>query len=322
MTPLEQVSRRLKLRDLQLFEAVARSGSIAKAAKHLNLTQSAASKAMAQLERAAGVRLLDRSTQGVEPTPYGRVLLDRSVAIFDELRQGMKEIEFLTDPTVGEVRIGTGEGMPPGLISAVIDRLLRQYPRFTFRVIQAATNDLQYRDLRERNVDLIFGRLTPSVTEKDLDVEILFNDPFLVVAGLNSKWLRRRRVEPAELIDEPWCLFDRHEFLLSVAKAFRAKGLEMPCRTIITNSVQLSFAMAATGNVLTVASASRLRLAGDRLGVRPIRIKLTLESFPTGIVTLKNRSIAPAAQRFIDFARIVAKAFSRRSSTSGEPTPK
>jgi len=212
MNRLKQVSRRLKLRDLQLFDAVVRSGSIAKAASHLNLTQSAASKAMAQLERAAGVRLLDRSTQGVEPTPYGRVLLNRSVAIFDELRQGMKEIEFLTDPSVGEVQIGTAEGMPPGLIAAVIDRLLQQHPRFTFRVIQAATNDLQYRDLRDRNVDLIFGRLTPPVAEKDLEVEVLFSDPFLVVAGMNSKWLKRRSVEPAELLDEPWCLFDRREF--------------------------------------------------------------------------------------------------------------
>jgi hypothetical protein len=59
-----------------------------------------------------------------------------------------------------------------------------------------------------------------------------FADPFLVVAGMNSKWLKRRRVEPLNLFDEPWCLFDRHESQLSVAEAFRATGLEMPCRTI------------------------------------------------------------------------------------------
>jgi DNA-binding transcriptional LysR family regulator len=95
MDRIEQVGRRLKLRDLQLFDAVVRWGSIARAASRLNLTQSAASKAIVQLERVVGVRLLDRSTQGVEPTLYGRVLLKRGVAIFDELRQGMQEIEFL-----------------------------------------------------------------------------------------------------------------------------------------------------------------------------------------------------------------------------------
>jgi DNA-binding transcriptional LysR family regulator len=200
--------------------------------------------------------------------------------------------------------------MPPALISAVIDRLLRRHPRFTFRVIQAATNDLQYRDLRDRNVDLIFGRLTMPITDKDLKVEILFEDRFLPVAGHNSKRLRRRRIELAELIDEPWCLFDGRQFLSSVAKGFRAKGLDMPRCTVITNSVQLSYAMAASGRVLTVASASRLRLSGQRPGVRPVAVDLALESFPTGIVTLKNRSTGPAAQLFIDCARTVAKPFS------------
>jgi len=227
-----------------------------------------------------------------------------TAVVFDGLKQGVEEIDFLADPTVGEVRIGTSEGMPPGFISTVIDRVLRQHPRFTFKVIQAATDDLQYRDLRDRNVDLTFGRLTMPVTDKDIKVEILFQDPFLLVAGLNSKWLKRRRIELAELIDEPWCVVD------AVAKAFRAKGLEMPHCTIITNSIQLSFAMAAAGRVLSVATASRLRLGGKRLGLAPLPVDLALEGLPTGIVTLKNRSIGPAAQLFIECARTVAKSLS------------
>jgi DNA-binding transcriptional LysR family regulator len=305
----ERIGRRLKLRDLSVLKTVARHGSMGKAAAELAVSQPAVSKAITDLEHVLGVRLLDRSRQGVEPTQYGSALLKWSAVVFDDLKQGVEEIDFLADPTVGEVRIGTGEGMPPGLISAVIARLLQQYPLFTFRVIQAATNDLQYRDLRDRNVDLIFGRLTVPITDKDLNVEILFEDPFLPVAGLNSKWLKRRRIEPAELINEPWCLFEAHLFLSSIAKAFRAKGLEMPRCTIITNSVQLSFAMAATGRVLTVASASRLRLSGKRLGVTPLPVDLELHAYPTGIVTLKNRSIGPAAQLFIDCARTVSKPF-------------
>src|SRR5215468_2463802 len=304
---VDQLGRRLKFRDLQVLFAVVEAGSMARAAAQLGLTQPAVSEVIAQLEQLFSVRLFDRSTRGVELTIYGRTLLKRARAAFDEIKQGAEEIDFLADPTVGEVRIGTSEGMPAGVISAVVDRLLRQRPRFTFRVIQAATNDLQYRDLRERNVDLIFGRLTMPVTDKDLKVEILFQDQFVVVAGLASKWRKRRRIEPAELIDEPWCLFDRRQFLLSVAKSFHAKGAEMPRCTIITNSVQLSFAMAATGRVLTVATASRLRLAGKRLGVAPLPVDLALETFPTGIVTLKNRAVGPAAQLFIDCARTVVK---------------
>src|SRR6266852_4598573 len=99
MDRTEQVGRRLKVRDLQLLDAVVRCGSIAKAANQLNLTQAAASKAIAQLERVIGFRLLDRSTRGVGATLYGRELLRRGTVILDELRQGVKEIEFLADST-------------------------------------------------------------------------------------------------------------------------------------------------------------------------------------------------------------------------------
>jgi DNA-binding transcriptional LysR family regulator len=309
---LDRLGRRLKFRDLQVFFAVVEAGSMARAAAELGLTQPAVSEIIAQLEQMFGVRLFDRSTRGVETTIYGHAFLNRARAAFDEIKQSAEEIEFLSDPAIGEVRIGTGEGMPPILISTVIDRLMRRHPRFTFQVIQAATNELQYRDLRARTVDLIFGRLTRPVTDKDLKVEILFNDPFVPVAAPASKWIRRRKVEMAELIDEPWCLFDSAAFRASIAKAFRTRGLEMPRFTVTTNSVQLAFALAASGRVLTLASASRLQFAGKGLGVVPIPGSLRLHSYPTGIVTVKNRSIGPAAQLFVDCARDVTRSFLRK----------
>ena len=67
------------------------------------------SKTIADLEHMLGVRLLDRTPRGVELTLYGRAPLKRSLAVFDELRQSVKEIEFLTDPTAGELRVGFSE---------------------------------------------------------------------------------------------------------------------------------------------------------------------------------------------------------------------
>src|SRR5262245_45793471 len=94
-----QVGRRLRLRDLHVFSTVVQRGSMAKAAMHLGVSQPAVSEVIADLEHAVGVPLLDRGPQGVEPTIYGRALLHRSVAAFDELKQGVREIEFMTDPT-------------------------------------------------------------------------------------------------------------------------------------------------------------------------------------------------------------------------------
>ena len=306
----ERMGRRLKLRDLHVFKTVARLCSMGKAATQLAVSPPAISKSITDLEHVLGVRLLDRSRQGVEPTRYGSAVLKWSSTVFDELKQGVEEIDSLADPSVGEVRVSTGEGMPAGLISAVIDRLSRQYPRLVFSVMQAATNALQYHDLRERSVDLIFGRLVAPIEEEDLNTEILFEDRFLVVAGESSKWHRRGSIEPAELIDEPWCL-PGGLIGSAVAGAFHARGLA-PRQVVSTNSVQLMIAMAATGHFLSVVSASRSRLNGKRLGLRPLQVDFQMPSRPIGVVTLKNRTISPVAKLFIDCARKVTKPFAKQ----------
>jgi DNA-binding transcriptional LysR family regulator len=303
----DRIGRRLKLRDLHILMTVAQCGSMGKAAAQLAVSQPAVSKAIADVEHTLGVSLLDRTTQGVEPTLYGRALLKWGVAAFDDLRQGVNEIEFLADPTAGEVRVGSTEGMTAGLVPAVIDRLSRQFPRLAFSVIQAPTLVI-YRDLRERAVDLILGRMIAPIADEDLNAEILLNDQLVVVAGVASKWLQRRRVDPAELVDEPWCLPPYDSLVGSlVAEAFRTKRLDVPRRTVTSTSIQLFNALLATGRFLAVLSGSTLRLSGKRLGLKAVPVDLPIRSGPVGIVTLKNRTLSAVAELFIDCAREVAK---------------
>jgi DNA-binding transcriptional LysR family regulator len=94
------------------------------------------------------VRLLDRSSRGIEPTIYAHALLKRGNVVFDELRQGIRDIEFLANPTAGEVRIASGETVASGLLPAAIDRLSRRYPDITVHVDQADTTTLEFRELR------------------------------------------------------------------------------------------------------------------------------------------------------------------------------
>src|ERR1700730_17885145 len=102
----DRIGRRMKLQDLHVLMTVVQSGSMGKATERLNTSQPHITRLIAELEHALGVRLLDRHRQGIEPTEYGRALLDCGVAVFDDLRQGVKTIEFLADPEAGEVRIG------------------------------------------------------------------------------------------------------------------------------------------------------------------------------------------------------------------------
>src|ERR1700759_2634054 len=105
----ERTKRRLKLRDLDTLLAVVETGSMGKAAKRLNISQPAVSKAIVELEDALGVQLFDRSRRGVVPTLCGLALRKGGVSIFDDLRQGIQDIDFLSDPTKGEIRLGATE---------------------------------------------------------------------------------------------------------------------------------------------------------------------------------------------------------------------
>jgi DNA-binding transcriptional LysR family regulator len=313
-SPLEaRVMRRLKLRELRILTTVAQTGSMGKAAAHLSLSQPAVSKAVAEMEHTLGVALLDRAPHGVQPTPYGRALLKWAAAVFDDLSQAVREIESLTDPAGGEVRIGSHEVTSVALLPAVIDRLSRRFPRMVFSVKQAATIPSLYVDLRERRIDFIFGRMMTPIEHEDLVAEILFGDPLVIVAGTRSKWLRRRRIDLAELVDEAWCLMpDDLPIAPFVAEAFRSSGLKRPRVSVRANAPHLFYAMARTGRFLTVAEVSTVLLNGKRLGLSPLPIKLTIQPGPVGIVTLRNRTISPCAQQFIDGAREFVRALARQ----------
>ena len=171
-----RIGCRLKLHDLHIFLTVAEMGSMGKAAERLAISQPSVSKAIADIEHTIGVRLLDRTARGVDVTDYGRALLRRGMGAFDELRQGIKDIEFLADPTAGEVRVGCPEAIACGLLLEVLDRFSSRYPRVIVSVIAANSMAHEFRLLRERSVDLLLGAISNPLSEEDLDAEPLYED--------------------------------------------------------------------------------------------------------------------------------------------------
>src|SRR5712692_8147546 len=114
-----RIGQHVKLRDLNILLAVAKSGSMGKAAVDLAVSQPVVSKAISDLEHALGVRLLDRSPRGVEPTIYGQALLKCGNAVFDDLRRGVEALEFLSDPAAGDLRLGCTEPLATGFVGEV-----------------------------------------------------------------------------------------------------------------------------------------------------------------------------------------------------------
>ncbi len=305
----QRVKRRLKLRDLDTIAVVAQSGSMARAAGQLSVSQPAISKAIADVEQTLGVPLFERTARGVEPTLYGRALIKWSAVVFDDLRQGVNEIEFLSDPAVGQVRVGVTEPMQGGFIPTVIDRLTRRHPRIAIEVSPASNWADQLQQLRTRNVDLQIGRLMQPLQEDDLETEALFNDRPSIVASPRHRLAKQRKLKLADLADELWSLPPPKSNVAGrmVAEAFRTQGLEFPKNAVITPSIQVHWGLLATGRYLAVFPASLLQLGQHQMTLKVLPVRWPIDRTPVGITILKHRVLSPVAQLFIEHARQVAR---------------
>jgi DNA-binding transcriptional LysR family regulator len=308
----DRIGNRMKLQDLHVLMTVVQAGSMGKAAQILNTTQPNISRSIGELEQALGVRLLDRHRQGIEPTEYGRALLDCGAAVFDDLRQGVKNIAFLADPAAGELRIGTTTFLAASFVSALVDRLSRRYPRIVFHLVTGYTETL-HQELAERNVDLLIIRGSGPIADPRYDFEFLFDDSYVVAAGAQNQWGRRRRIEIAELVNELWVLPPPDSVIGSIVMdAFRTSGLDYPRVSVVTDCPHMRISLLATGRFVTIFPASAFRFLAKRSELRILPVELPTARRPNGIVTLKNRALSPVAKLFIDCAREVAKPLAKR----------
>ena len=302
----DRIGRRLKLYDLHVFDIVAETGSMGKAAERLAISQPSVSKAIADLEQTVGVRLLDRSAKGVEVTPYGRALLNRGLAAFNELTQGIKDIEVLANPSIGEIRVGCPEAIACGLLLAVLARFSVEYPCVSVNVY-AANNLQEIPLLRERKVDFLLGAMPISMTDDDLDVNVLYEDRPFIVSGENNQWAGRRRIELAELLDEPWLLPRESIFLSFLAEGFESIGLTLPKLGVRSYSVHQRLNLLATGSFIGAESGNTVRFNANRFPIKVLPVDLKVSSWKAAIVTLKNQTIRPIVQTFIGYIDEFAK---------------
>jgi DNA-binding transcriptional LysR family regulator len=310
MLPDESIRRQIKLQNLFVFMTVAEVGSMSRAAQRLNTVQPAVSRSIAELERAFGVRLLDRDRKGIKPTAYGRALLDCGAAAFDELRRGVRNIEALADPEGGEVRIGCSPLLSASYVTTVIDHISRRKPRVSFQIVTGYAEEL-HNQLVERKVDVWIARFD-DVVDLRLHREVLFEDSYVVVANAQSPWSGRRKLTLPDLLDEAWALPPLDSRVGSyLAQAFRACGLEYPRVTVMTSSPETRFGLLAMGRYLTMMPTFALRFPARRPELKVLPLSLPLPAVPVSIVTLKDRALSPAAEHFIETAREVGRPLQR-----------
>ena len=315
-----RIGRRVRLRDLHILFAVGQHGSMAKAGAHLGMSQSAVSQAIAALERALDVPLLDRTPRGVELTMYGAALTRRGLAAFDELRCGIKDIESLSDPRTGQVRIACSESIAGGVLPAIIERFCLEYPGVEVQVFQTTAHLEGFAALHERKADLEFT-LLPKRFESDLtehlQADVLFHDRICLVAAERSAWARRRRIDVTDLIDARFIspAFDTPGGA-AVFEALRAAGLTHPQVSVMTFSVHLRSVLTMRGHFIAVLPVSILRFNPGLYSLKELPVDVAMPRLPAFTVRLKNRTLSPPVERFVACAREVAKAMDTPAKTA------
>ncbi len=302
-----RIGRRLRFRDLHTFFTVVSLGSMAKAAAQLGVSAPTVSEAIADLESAVGVRLLDRSRGGLETTPYGEAILKRGLVAFDELKQGIRDIEFLADPTAGELRIGCDESISAGILPRIVRRFFQECPNV---VLDVEDIDLRVYPPRLEGFDLIITRiLVPGVQKlrtDELDVEIMFDDEIAIAASSETSWARRRKIDLAELTSAKWILSAPTTWSYTViTEAFRARKQPLPKISVNTLSVHLLTNLAATGEFITAFPRSVLELYADRFALKALPVELPKRRWPVVLLTRKGRTLTPVVERFIACTREV-----------------
>jgi DNA-binding transcriptional LysR family regulator len=306
----KQIGRRVRWQALHVFRAVAELGSLSQAARYFGCSQPAVSGTIADLERALGVKLLDRSSKGVQPNIYGRTLLRRCAAAFDELKQGINDIENLAGSAHGDLRIGCTEAVASAILQPIIEGFSQTYSDVVLRLHYADSLMPQLWQLRDRNIDICLARWRKlPVADDGFEVEVLFNDEVVVAASKRSRWAQCSSVDLGDLVNESWILTPPDSWNYTIiSEAFRRRGLPMPKPFLMTYSVPLRVNLVADGGHIAALPASVLRFNRQNSGLSVLPIELPPQDWPVAIVTLKNRVLSAAAQLFCEHVRTVTKA--------------
>ena len=293
----DRIGGRIRLKDLHTLQAVVEAGSMAKASRRLALSQPAISKAIADMEHTLGAVLLDRSAHGVELTDCGRLLLARGRIIFDELREGVRDIKNLSDPARGEIRIGTTEPIT-GFLSEVISRMSQAYPRITYQVAVSDTTTL-VRDLRERTLDIAITRWTAEAVADDLAAEVLFKAPLAVLADRRHPLVNRKKLALADTMQEAWTLSPPDSVLgRVVVDVFRRRKLELPATVVTTLSIHMRLNLLASGRFLTMLPLRMVRQRANKAWLRALNIDFPDSAGPIALITVSKRRVSGALKLF------------------------
>jgi DNA-binding transcriptional LysR family regulator len=306
------LGRKLRFSKIVVFEQVVRSGSILRASQVLNMTQSAVTKVIHELESQLGAALLVRGNRGVTPTEFGELVARRAKSLLAELRYMSDEISAFREGAAGQVLVGTLISASAALLPHAIQLLKARAPRVVVTV-RVAQMDQLLPALTVGDLDLVVGRIPEDnawrARSPHLDAEILYREPLSFVSGVQHPLATRERATLAALLDYPWILPTRDSSLRPTAdRMFRDVDLPQPANVVESLSVLTNVTLMLDQQTVGLMphSAARQFAEAGLLAILPVA---ALPSFgDVGCFTFSGREPAPAVSLFRECLRQAATA--------------
>jgi len=303
---------RLRIRHLDVFRTLVRTGSQSETAALMHITQPALSKWLRELEEQAGCPLMERE-RPLRLTVHGEVLLRYAERVLgDSLRTG-KELEAIQAGRSGLLQVGVLRVVAPLLVPHAILRCRREAPRLQIRLYEDSLDNL-LPQLRRHELDCIIGRLHGQALGSEFQSEALYEEPVMAVVRCGHPLLSRKRLTLADAAAFPWILpLPGTPMRVRLEAEFAATNTRLPVEQVESVSLIINETLLHESDMVSVVSQQLAHHyeANGALAVLPLTMRQAL-----GPVGLLWTDAAPsnALVRFLDSVREEARSLQGQSN--------
>jgi molybdate transport repressor ModE-like protein len=292
----------LKLSHLRLLAALGETGQLTQAAQAIGISQPAASRLVAEVERIIGHPVHERSGRGIEMTPLGRALAARAGRIRIELDDAARDLAEMAAGGVGQVRVGTVTGAALDRVLPALEAERLAHPNVSFEVVVAHSDALCDQVLAGR-LDFAMGRMPGGPQAEGLTYAALESEPVDLIARPGHPALSG---DLALVLAQDWVLPEAGSLLTrAVLERLDHLGLPQPRLRVATASFMLTLALLQRSDAVAAVSRSIARqFAGMGLSILPFDLGIEVE--PYGMISRRQVSLTPAARRLADLVQLGA----------------
>jgi len=296
----------MKLNQLRNLIAVAEAGSVRQAARNINLSQSALTKSIQQLEDYLGVELLLRESHGVRLTPAGETLLVRARAVDAELRHARSDIELIKETVVGEIRISASPSVAVGLLPRAVADFKENRPKISFRIDEGVYPEI-LAGVRSGETDIAVCLLPERLIDETLQLEFLIRDRLTLAVRADHPLTRQSVQSLRKLADREWVTYRRTSSGRDIfGQTFITNNLEVPKNLLECSSFAGVLALISNSDLIGLLPRQMFANSAIVGQLAPIRTKETMPSWNVAVIYKSKHTLSSACHAFLDQLKATA----------------